>query len=85
MADLMTAEARALLRERFDYPIFLYDAAHVGITATGEPDTCELYHDHTLGLPAGITEAETALELYRRFRDDAEFFMLDREPGEAAA
>jgi type I restriction enzyme M protein len=85
MADLKTAEARALLRERFDYPIFLYDAAHVGITATGEPDTCELYDDHNLGLPAGVTEAETALDLYRRFRDDAESFMLDREPAGAIA
>ena len=85
MADLKTAEARALLRERFDYPIFLYDAAHVGITATGEPDTCELYNDHALGLPAGVTETETALALYRRFREDAESFLLDRESTEASA
>jgi type I restriction enzyme M protein len=85
MADLKTAEARALLRERFDYLIFLYDAAHVGITATGEPDTCELYDDPNLGLPAGINAADTALELYRRFRGDAESFMLDREPAGASA
>jgi type I restriction enzyme M protein len=31
-------EARALLKERFPYPIFLYEAEHVGITATGETD-----------------------------------------------
>jgi len=83
-ADLKTAEARALLRERFDYPIFLYDAKHVGITATGEPDACELYHDDNLGLPGGVAQAETALELYRRFRDDAESFMLDREAAGAS-
>lgn len=85
MADLKTAEARALLRERFDYPIFLYDAAHVGITATGEPDACELYEDPNLGLPAGVAENETALELYRRFREEPGSFMLDREAAEASA
>ena len=31
-------EARALLKERFPYAIFLYEAEHVGITATGETD-----------------------------------------------
>ncbi len=34
-------EARALLKERFDYPVFLYEAEKVGITATGEPDQNE--------------------------------------------
>lgn len=85
MADLKTAESRALLRERFDYPIFLYDAKHIGITATGEPDSCELYEGGNLVLPNGVSAADTALELYRRFRDDAEPFMLDREPAGASA
>ena len=31
-------EARALLKSRFPYPVFLYEAEHVGITATGETD-----------------------------------------------
>jgi len=72
--DQKTAEARELLRERFNYPVFLYDAERVGISATGEQDVCELHHDPVLGLPAGMTEAETALELYRRFREDPASF-----------
>ena len=37
------AEARRLLKERFDYPIFMYEAEKVGISATGEEDENELY------------------------------------------
>jgi type I restriction enzyme M protein len=60
-----TREARALLKERFDYPIFMYEAEKVGITATGEPDTNELYpNDH---LPTEIKPKDTCLELYQRF------------------
>lgn len=76
MADTKDAEARQLLKERFAYPVFLYDAEHVGITATGEQDTCELYPSDTLGLPAGMTAEETALEQYHRFRQNPEAFML---------
>ena len=36
MADTVAAETRALLKERFPYPIFLYEAERVGITATGD-------------------------------------------------
>jgi len=67
-ADRIAAEARALLKERFGYPIFLYEAEHVGITATGEPDTTELYEDAKLGLPPGVTADTTALSLYNAFR-----------------
>ncbi len=70
MAELKAQEARQLLKKRFDYPIFLYDAAHVGITATGEQDTNELYPDEDLGLPPGMKSEDTALAQYRRFRDD---------------
>ena len=38
MEEKIEREARALLKERFPYPIFLYEAEHVGITATGETD-----------------------------------------------
>ncbi|MFZ5585495.1 MAG: HsdM family class I SAM-dependent methyltransferase [Thermodesulfobacteriota bacterium] len=69
-------EARRLLKERFDYPVFLYDAQHVGITATGEQDTCELFYQPALGLPPGMTPEDTALELYRRFRQDPHAFIL---------
>ena len=36
-------ESKALLKERFDYPVFFYDAQKVGISATGEEDQNELY------------------------------------------
>jgi type I restriction enzyme M protein len=75
MADMKETEARQLLKERFAYPVFLYDAEHVGITATGEQDTCELYESDTLGLPPGMTAEETALGQYRRFRKNPEAFM----------
>jgi hypothetical protein len=47
MAEKIASESRALLKQRFNYPVFLYEAEHVGITATGEPDGNELYpNDH---------------------------------------
>ncbi len=63
-------KARDLLKMRFKYPIFLFDAEHVGITATGEQDTCELYYNEILGLPNEVTIDATALEYYRKFRKD---------------
>ena len=42
MAETIAKETRALLKERFPYPIFLYEAEKVGITATGEQDQNEL-------------------------------------------
>lgn len=77
IAAAITLESRALLKTRFDYPIFLYEAEKVGISATGEPDLNELYPNDRL--PAGIEK--TCLELYREFRKDpAPFFV----PGLAA-
>ena len=59
----ISREARALLKERFNYPIFLYEAEHVGITATGETDFNELYpNDNT---PQDVDEP--ALSLYHQF------------------
>ncbi len=72
------AEALALLKERFPYPVFLYDAERVGITATGEPDATELYEDPKLGLPAGMKPDATALALYRAFRADPKTFLENR-------
>jgi type I restriction enzyme M protein len=66
-------EARTLLKERFDYPIFLYDSEKVGITATGEEDQNELYPNPNI--PPGIQE--TALELYRAFRKSPGEFLLE--------
>lgn len=72
MADTITAETRALLKERFPYPIFLYEAEKVGITATGDADQNELVPNDNL--PAGL--AKTCLELYREFRRDPKAFFL---------
>ena len=79
MAETKTREARQLLKERFDYSIFLYDAQHVGITATDEQDVCELYVDEKLGLPADFMPEETALVRYRSFCDNPEAFMLNKD------
>jgi type I restriction enzyme M protein len=71
-----TREARALLKERFDYPIFMYEAENVGITATGEMDANELYpNDH---LPKGMKPEDTCLELYRQFQANPKAFALAR-------
>lgn len=65
-------QARALLKQRFNYPVFLYEAEKVGIGATGEAEANELYPNERL--PAGIDK--TAVELYRDFRKDpAPFFV----------
>lgn len=74
MDETTTREARALLKQRFDYPIFLYEAEKVGITATGEADANELYPNDRM--PAGIEAATTCLELYRRFRADPAAFAV---------
>lgn len=61
-------EARALLKSRFPYLVFLYEAEHVGITATGETDGVpnELVPgDYT---PEDIEK--TVLEIYQVFSRD---------------
>jgi type I restriction enzyme M protein len=72
MNDCVTAEARALLKNRFPYTIFLYEAEKVGITATGEQDQNELYPNDNL--PPGITQ--TSVELYRAFKQDPTPFFI---------
>ncbi|MCY2951312.1 MAG: N-6 DNA methylase [Planctomycetota bacterium] len=74
MNQTKTPEARALLKERFDYPIFLYEAEKVGITATDEPDANELYPN--ADLPAGMKPEDTCLELHRRFLKSPKAFAL---------
>ena len=63
MAEKMAREARALLKQRFSYRVFLYDAGKVGITATGEADQNEPYPNPDV---PPRTES-TALEHYRSF------------------
>jgi type I restriction enzyme M protein len=72
-AAKIAAESRALLKQRANYPIFFYEAAKVGITATGEPDDNELFPNERV--PSGTTK--TALELYREFQRDPQSFFAD--------
>lgn len=73
MAAKIKTEARVLLKSRFLYPVFLYEAEHVGITATGETDRVpnELVPgDHT---PEGAKK--TTLELFREFQRNPGHFL----------
>ena len=72
MAAKITAETRALVKQRFDYPIFLYEARHVGITATGEADANELYPNDRQ--PPGIER--TCLEQFREFLKSPNSFFV---------
>ncbi|MCX6907176.1 MAG: N-6 DNA methylase [Verrucomicrobia bacterium] len=72
MEERIAAEARALLKERFTYPVFLYEAEKVGISATGDPDENELYPNERQ--PAFCQK--TCLELYREFRKDPKPFFV---------
>ncbi len=72
MAETIAKETRALLKERFPYPVFLYEAEKVGITATGEQDQNELVPNDNQ--PPGI--AKSCLELYQEFRRNPEPFFL---------
>ncbi len=76
LEEIILKEARALLKERFSYPIFMYEAEKVGITATGEADSNELYPNDNM--PPDIEK--TCLETYREFRENPKPFMiLERE------
>lgn len=73
MENKIATESRALLKQRCDYPIFLYEAEHVGITATGEPAPNELYPNDRQ--PPGC--AKTCLELFREFEGDPQAFFVE--------
>ncbi len=72
MADTIATETRALLKERFPYPIFLYEAERVGITATGDADQNELIPNDNM--PKSIVKS--CLDLYREYRHDPKPFFL---------
>jgi type I restriction enzyme M protein len=72
MSVKIDRDSRALLKERFDYAIFLYDADKVGITATGEEDQNQLYPNPNVPQGAEMT----GLELFREFRKHPEAFLL---------
>lgn len=71
MKGILAAETRTRLKALFSYPVFLYEAEHVGISATGEPDQNELYPGPEA--PPGV---ETCLELYSKFKKAPEQFLL---------
>jgi type I restriction enzyme M protein len=71
MESLQTTEARQLLKERFDYLTFMYEAERVGITATGEEDQNELYPNPNQ--PQDIEK--TCLAWYREFLVDSKTFV----------
>lgn len=77
MEEKIAHESRMVFKERFDYPIFLYEAEKVGITATGEADQNELYPNPNMTPGIG----KTCVELYREFRQDPKkfFHMGDTE------
>jgi type I restriction enzyme M protein len=70
MEGKKAVESRQLLKERFDYTIFMYEAEKVGISATGEEDQNELYPN--ANQPKEIEK--TCLEWYREFFADPKAF-----------
>jgi len=64
-------------RERLltEGPEKLTEAEKVGITATGEADTNELYPNDNL--PPGVKPEDSCVELYRRFRSDPAAFLKE--------
>jgi type I restriction enzyme M protein len=75
MVEKMANESRALLKVRFNYPIFMYEAEKVGITATGEQDQNELYPNPSM--PPEIDRS--CLELYREFCLSPSTFGIQRD------
>ncbi len=69
-------ESRQLLKDRFDYPIFMYEAERVGITATGEEDLNELY---PIANAQANNVTKTCLEWYQEFLVDPAKFMGNGE------
>jgi type I restriction enzyme M protein len=74
LEETIRVESRALLKERFPYSIFLYEAERVGITATGEEDLNELCRYPKDNVPQGIDK--TCLELNQEFGQTPEAFLL---------
>ncbi|MBM4163289.1 MAG: restriction endonuclease subunit M [Lentisphaerae bacterium] len=73
MEDRIVRESRALLKERFPYPIFLYEAEHVGITATGDTDRVQNELVPNEFKPTDVDL--TTLELYGQFKADPKPFL----------
>jgi type I restriction enzyme M protein len=76
MEEKIKDKSRILLKERFAYPIFMYEADKVGITATGEPDQNELFPNSNQPQDC----ENTCLEYYKEFRTNPEKFIINGEP-----
>lgn len=74
MIGTIESEARLLLKEKFSYPVFLYSAEKVGITATGEDDFNELCRLPKDNLPQDVDAS--ALELYQEFLANPNRFLV---------
>lgn len=81
MHERILEESVPLARERFSYPIFMYEAERVGITSTGAADLNELYRDESQLHPVEMT----CLDLYRAFCENPAPFLAAAEETEAAA
>lgn len=75
MEEKITAESRALLKQRFDYFIFMYEADKVGITGTGEPDQNELFPNDNKPQDC----EKTCLEVYQAYRKKPDSIVLNGE------
>lgn len=75
IAITIATETRALLKEHFPYPVFLYEAERVGITATGDEDANELCRHPKDQVPQGVTT--TCLEEHLGFRTTPKRYLLD--------
>jgi type I restriction enzyme M protein len=77
MNKVIATETRALLKERFPYPIFLYESEKVGITATGDEDQNELCRYPRDNPPPNVSK--TCLELHSEFRRNPKSFFIGEE------
>lgn len=75
MQQQLQSESRHVLKQRFDYPIFMYEAEKVGITATGTEDDNELFPNPRM--PIGLQKS--CLEWYREFEQDSTSFAASTE------
>jgi type I restriction enzyme M protein len=72
MDEKKADESRQLLKERFDYRIFMYEAEKVGISGTGGEVENELYPNPNQ--PKGVEK--TCVEWYREFLADPSGFTV---------
>jgi type I restriction enzyme M protein len=75
MEAQQASAVRARFKARVDYPVFMYEAEHVGISATGEADYNELYPNDN---PPPVRD-KSCLEWYQEFKKNPEQFLLDDE------